>query len=275
MYLKFSVFKKPTIMRELVIFIIVGFTSMNCTGQLSIYTSMNGSVLCNFANQYIEYQNQKLSYNINGAYGIRIGAEYKKFSFESGLIKVHNADRIILVGRATKPVGFKLPEIKVFNQYVEVPFYFLYNIKNEDSKISIQPMLGFTYVYNSGNNRGLNTPDDNGTIPFKYGNEPWALDFHYKDIRFEYSSYSVNTGVRINYPLSKHISTTASILMRMGLRPISNAAIRYLYYRSDILPKSGYSNEVFIVNNGNSIGVELSLKYHIYSKGKVPSNRKM
>lgn len=230
--------------------------------QNSIYTLMSGSVLCNFASQYIGYQNQKLSTNINGAYGVRIGCTSKNISVETGLNLVHNANKFYFEGRSNYlPNGFKFPDVKVLIRSSEIPINLLFNIKTQQ-KYSIQPIIGLSYVY-TGDNRGigLNTPSDGGTIHFKYGNEPWAIDFQYTDIKFEYSSYTANAGFRINYPITKQISTMATFIMRMGLSTLSSASIRYKYYRSGS-PNSGSTrNGIHIVNQGNSIGLEFGLKY--------------
>jgi hypothetical protein len=240
--------------------------------QVKISASACGSVLLNYASQYRLGVDQITTYGFNGSGGAKIGVNIKVIQIESGLLRVYNRSKFKLENSA-QPARFKLPNMGITFFYTEVPINILFTPYKRD-KVSIQSLFGFTYVINNKRGGNVDFLSSSGVKFFSFGNNPYAMEYNYRDLRTIYSTFLFNGGLRLNYILTDRVSVDGTFLFKSGTKPLATSTLYYAYYRTDILPVQKTVAEADIINNGSSIAFELGLRYQLYGKNEVTKPKK-
>ena len=258
-------------MRITLLFCFFSCLSIRLSAQVKLYASAQSSVLFNYANEVDTRTPMIMSYHFNKSYGFKVGIEVKRLTIEAGWVRTYNANRFILKN-TTFGDNFKLPDIKVTCYYSELPVHILLTF-HQTKRIKIQTLLGFAYIVNNHMGRNFNFYSSDGTKEFIYDGNAYAMDYHLYDGSTRYFGLLFHGGITVNYSLGRYFSLDGTLLFKNGFRPLITDYIWYDVYQKNVTPTfhTRYYRE--IINNGNSVGFELGLKYRLNGRHQDLKNK--
>lgn len=248
-------------MRIIFVFYLVFSMASKTFAQIKVYAVAHSSLLLNYANEVDSRAPMIMSHHLNKSFGFKVGLEVKKISIETGWLRTYNANRFIL-NNTTFGDRFKLPDVKVTFYYSEIPVHAVLAI-HQTKKIKLQSVLGLAYIVNNQKGGNFDFFSSDGTKTFIYGGKEYAMDYHLYDGSSRYFGLLIHSGFRANYSIGKYLSIDVTLLFKTGFRPISTSYIWYDVYQKGVTPTFHTKYYREIINNGNSVGIELGIRFRI------------
>lgn len=248
-------------MRTTFVFCLFSVLAIKTYAQVKVYTIANSSLLLNYANEVDSRAPMIMTYHLNKSFGFKAGLEVKKISIEAGWLRTYNANRFIL-NNTTFGDRFKLPDVKVTFYYSEIPVCAVLTV-HQAKKIKLQSVLGFAYIVNNQKGGNFDFFSSNGTKTFINKGSEYVMDYHLYDGSSRYFGLLLHSGLRVNYSIGKYLSIDGTLLFKTGFRPINTSYIWYDVYQKGVTPAFHTKYYREIINNGNSVGIELGFRFRI------------
>jgi len=165
------------------------------------------------------------------------------------------------------PFGFEsLRPIRTHYNSIKIPLIIAYNIGIETKNKKKLDWSGFV-MFSQHRNQDDFQLNDGRRLVTAIDGDKFDLNYWTYKSTFAYTTYSIESGFRLTFPLQQQINLTASLSYKMGLQPVFTTYVE-INMDAHIAENTSFNADLFNVNKGDAVLFNVGLSYDFSLKKK-------